>query len=108
HLSITTQQSEDRGQQLETTEEIDETSIVGRPSRVKRKTTENSTPSNSAEHGIESNDPQVNPAKKKRVGQSKTRPENEEKPNQYKCYKLRSLYCWVDGCSRSFPDVPKL
>ena len=53
------QESENQGQQLETTEEFVETSIVRQSSRAKGKTTENSTPSNSAEQGIDSNDPLV-------------------------------------------------
>ena len=49
--SIATQELEleDQSHQLETTEEIGETSMVRRSSRVKRKTHDNSTPTNSAE-----------------------------------------------------------
>ena len=81
---------------METTEEIGETSIVGRSSRVKRKTTE-----------IGSKDPQVIPAKTKRDGQSEIRPKHEE-TEHIKQFKVRSLYCLMDGCKRSFPDASKL
>src|SRR5699024_3341126 len=108
HSLVVTQESDNQSKQLETTEETGETSIVGLSSSAKRKMTENFTPSNSAEEGIDSDDAQVIPAKRKRVDQNKTRLENEEKPNHYKCYKVRSLYCWADGCNRSFPDAPML
>ena len=49
HSSIATQKSEDQSQQLETTEEIGETSIVRRSSRSKVKTAKDFIPSNSGE-----------------------------------------------------------
>src|SRR5699024_2731921 len=84
-----------------------ETSIVSRSNRAKRKTAENSTLSNSAEQGIDSNDVQVISAKKKRVCQNKTRPRNEESEHT-KHFKVRRLNCLVDDCNRFFPDAPRL
>ena len=96
HSLVILQESHSQSQPPETTEETGETSIVRQSSRVKRKTIE-----------IDSNDPQVIPAKTKRDGQNETRPRHEETEHT-KRFQVRSLYCLVDGCNRSFPDAPEL